>query len=401
MIAFDSIPSVAMNAMSRDRRVRLAACALTVSLAIGIGVAQADPLATPAMSASLAANADPFSLDLPDWFGDAGGKIYVGGAVSGLALWQSDPLPGDHDSLADLSNGQIFIQKTDGWLQFYAQIGAYSLPTIGVGYAKASSATPANFGYVPVAYAKLQGQGNWSAFSLEAGKLPTLIGDEYTFTFQNINIERGLLWNLEPAVSRGLQANYTNGPLNISMSWNDGFYSRNLNWLSGLASYGFNGGADTLALAGGGNLGGHNGSPLNQGDVLNLIYTHTSGNWTISPYLQYVATPSAPLTRATSEFGAALLATYAFDAHWKLSARAEYETSSGNAASDAPNILGYGAGSRAWSVTLTPTYQYKQFFVRADASYVGTGSATPGDLFGAIGTSKDQERLVLETGILL
>jgi len=30
-----------------------------------------------------------------------------------------------------------------------------------------------------------------------AAKLPTLIGAEYTFTFENMNIERGLLWNQE------------------------------------------------------------------------------------------------------------------------------------------------------------------------------------------------------------
>ncbi|HEX3653250.1 MAG TPA: outer membrane beta-barrel protein [Rhizomicrobium sp.] len=367
-------------------------------LAFGGATALADPLPTPAMSASLTANPNPFNLELPDW---VGGELYVGGALTGLALWQSSPAAGDHRSLADLSNGQLFIQKTDGWLQFYAQVGAYSLPTVGVPYTKASTTTQATFGYVPVAYVKVQGQGVWSTFSLEAGKLPTLIGDEYTFTFENMNIERGLLWNLEPAVSRGVQANYSSGPLNISLSWNDGIYSNNFNWLSGLLSYAFNAGADTLAFAGGGNLGGHNGSLLNRGNVLNLIYTHTSGPWTLSPYLQYVTTPATPLIRATSEVGAALLATYALDDHWKISGRVELETSSGHNAVDTPNILGYGGGSRAWSATLTPTYQWKQFFARADLSYVGTGNATPGDLFGSNGTDRTQVRLVMEAGIVL
>jgi hypothetical protein len=209
-----------------------------------------------------------------------------------------------------------------------------------------------------------------------------------------------LLWNLEPAVSRGLQANYSSGPLNVSLSWNDGIYSNNLNWISGLASYGLNGGTDTIALAGGGNLGGHNGSLLNRGNVLNIIYTHSAGSWTISPYLQYVTTPSAPSTRATSEFGAALLATYSLDDHWKISGRAEFEASSGHHTVNAPNILGYGAGSRAWSATLTPTYQWKQFFGGAELSYIGTGNTTPGDLFGASGMNKDEARLMLESGII-
>ena len=177
------------------------------------------------MSGPLAANPNPYSIDLPDWLGDAGGKVYVTGAVSGLAFWQSSPIDfnnGDDASFIDISNAQVMLQKTDGWLQFYAQFGAYSLPTVGVGYDKATDLVPATFGYVPVAYAKLQGEGSWSAFSLEGGKLPTLIGDEYTFTFENMNIERGLLWNIEPAVSTGVQANYSSGPLNISVSWNDG-----------------------------------------------------------------------------------------------------------------------------------------------------------------------------------
>lgn len=358
---------------------------------------RADPLPVPAMSGPLAANATPFSVDIPSWLG---GKIYFGGALTGMVLWQSNRVSGDNSSLTDLSNGQVFVQKTDGWLQFYAQFGMYSLPTIGVTYTKAKSATEASFGYVPVAYVKLQGQDSVSAFSLEAGKLPTLIGDEYTFTFENMNIERGLLWNLEPAVSRGMQANYSQGPLNVSLSWNDGIYSNNLNWISGLASYALNGGSDTLAMAGGGNLGGHNGSLLNRGNVFNIIYTHLSGSWTISPYLQFVTTPPASLVRDTSEFGAALLAAYSFDDHWKISGRAEFETSSGHNTVNAPNILGYGAGSTAWSATLTPTYQWKKFFGRAELSYIGTDNTTPGDLFGSSGTNNGQVRLMLESGIL-
>src|ERR1700722_2889626 len=220
------------------RALRVGGCLTAIALSCG-SLARADALSTPSMSGLLVANPNPFSVDLPDWFGDAGGKIYVGGAVTGLAYWQDNPThnaPGDSASLLDLGNGQVFIQKTDGILQFYVQAGMYALPTIGAPYTKASSETRLTFGYVPVAYAKLAGQGSLSAFSIEAGKLPTLIGDEYTFTFENMNIERGLLWNLEPAVSRGVQINYASGPLSVSVSWNDGIYSNNFNWMSGLLS---------------------------------------------------------------------------------------------------------------------------------------------------------------------
>ncbi len=378
-------------------------CAAVAALAASCGAANADAMASPAMSGPLVANPNPYSVDLPAWLGDAAGKVYITGAVTGLAYWQSNPThsaPGDAASLVDLDNGQVILQKTDGWLQFYAQIGEYSLPTVGAPYTRSSFATPFNYGVVPVAYVKLQGEGDWSAFSLEAGKLPTLIGDEYTFTFENMNVERGLLWNLEPAVSRGVQLNWSQGPWNLSVSWNDGIYSNNFNWASGLLSYAFNGGADTLAFAGGGNLGGHDGSLLNQGSVYNLIYTHTSGNWVISPYAQYITTPNTGFVNSSSVWGGALLVSYSFNDNWKLAGRVEYETSSSSGALIQPNILGYGAGSNAWSITLTPTYQWKVLFARADASYVSAGSATAGDVFGPLGTSKDQARLVFETGVL-
>ena len=70
--------------------------------------------------------------------------------------------------------------------------------------------------------------------------MPTLIGAEYAFTFQNMNIERGLLWNQEPIISRGIQGNYSSGPLTVSLSLNDGLYSNNYNWISGLVSYTLN-----------------------------------------------------------------------------------------------------------------------------------------------------------------
>ena len=156
----------------RSTGLKLTVAAGALAGMLSAGAANADALSTPAMSGPLAANPNPFSVDLPDWLGDAGGKVYVTGAISGLGYYQSSPThfaSGDAASYADISNGQVFIQKTDGWLQFYAQIGAYSMPTVGVPYYKASGVTPASFGFVPVAYLKLQGQGAWADFSIQAG----------------------------------------------------------------------------------------------------------------------------------------------------------------------------------------------------------------------------------------
>jgi hypothetical protein len=378
-----------------------AALLLGCAMSTAAGPAHADPLPAPSMSASLSANPDPFGMDL-DW----AGTWYAGGALSGLAYDQDNPNFGVRSQI-DLDNAQAWIEKKDGWWQFYVQAGAYSLPALGAGYIKSSLAPALLYGDVPVAYAKIAPTDN---FSVSAGKLPTLIGDEYTFTFENLNIQRGLLWNQEPAISNGVQANWSSGPLSLAVSVNDGFYSRRLNWISGLASYAFNGGVDTLAVVGGGNLGGNPDAlpfatpAINNGDIFNLIYTHSSGPWTISPYFQYVTASSDPLhgaLKAASSTGGALLVYYAVDASWKIAGRVEYVASTGDPAAGSANLLIAGPGSSAWSITLTPTFQYRRFFARLEGSYVGASNVTPGFAYGP-GLDRDtQASVYFEAGVLL
>jgi hypothetical protein len=367
--------------------------------ALSAGSANAAALSTPAMSGPLAANPNPISLDAGPL-----GPIYVDGTVSGLAFWQDNHIPGDQEWRGDLSNGQVFVQKTSGWFQFYVQAGAYSLPSLGTAYLTAGNTISDTYGAVPVAYAKIAPN---DSFSIEAGKLPTLIGDEYTFTFENMDIERGLLWNQEPAVSRGVQANYSSGPFSLALSWNDGFYSDRLNWISGSAAYTIDS-SNSISFIAGGNTG-HTGyssftTPLaqNNGDIFNLIYTWTSGPWTVSPYVQYAnvsADAALGLAHSASTTGGALLVSYAVNDEWKIAGRAEYISSSGSVAEGTPNLL-YGPGSDAWSFTVTPTYQHGIFFARGEASWIGVGSAETGDVFGPNLDKTSQARLLIEAGVL-
>ena len=369
------------------------------AFALTAGNAGAAALSTPAMSGPLAANPNPISLDAGPL-----GTIYVDGVLSGLGFWQDNRVPGDREWRADLSNGQIFVQKTSGWFQFYVQAGGYSLPSLGTAYLTSGDTISDTFGAVPVVYARLV---PIDSFSIEAGKLPTLIGDEYTFTFENMDIERGLLWNQEPAVSRGVQANYSTGPFSFALSWNDGFYSNRLNWLSGSAAYTIDG-SNSISFIAGGNTG-HTGyssftSPLaqNNGEIFNLIYSWTSGPWTVSPYVQYASVPADAvigITHIASTTGGALLVSYALSDDWKIAGRAEYISSSGSLAAGQPNLL-YGPGSDAWSFTVTPTYQHGIFFARGEASYVGVGRTEGGSVFGPNLDKTSQARMVLEAGVL-
>jgi hypothetical protein len=116
-------------------------------------------------------------------------------------------------------------------------------------YINTQKATGDFYGPLPQAFIKF---APTDTFSISAGKLPTLIGAEYTFSFENMNIQRGLLWNQENAVNRGAQMNYTAGPLAFAFSWNDGFYSNRYTWLWGSAAYTIDN-ANTVSVIAGGN----------------------------------------------------------------------------------------------------------------------------------------------------
>ena len=373
----------------------------------------ANPMSNPAMGPSIAANPNPYNIDL----GSILGKVYVTGQLTGMGFVQDNTTlggnPAHHDTGADLSNGMVEIQKIDGLFQYFIQAGAYSLPVIGQPYTDAAHTTTANFGPLPQAWVKL---APTDSLSFQAGKLPTLIGQELPFTYENLNIQRGLLWNQENLFNRGLQGNYTVGPLTFSVSWNDGFYTNRYSYLTGLVSWAVTS-ADTLTLAGGGNTKTINTSAgvLANEQQVDLSYTHTGDGWMFNPYIQYTHVPSCPACISTSPtttdgstFGVALLVNYSFDAStnlgglslggFSLPARFEYLTTHGSTTTG-PNLL-YGAGSDAWELTVTPTYQYKIFFARTELSYIHASDITAGSAFGDTGTKTGQFRALVEAGFV-
>ncbi len=371
---------------------------------VAAATAPTPPTLLPAMAGPLAATSKPNLVDVGPL-----GSVFITGIISGFAQWQSNVVPGDRSNQADLSNAQVFLNKPTGLVQYFIQAGSYSLPDIGTPYLRAGKATDAFYEPLSQGYIKLAPNDN---FSIMAGKLPTLIGAEYTFSFENMNVERGLLWNQENAVNRGVQVNYTAGPVALSASVNDGFYSNLYSWAWLSATWTIDK-ADTLAIIGGGNTKHTSVSTfatpalLNNEQIYNVIYTRTSGAWTLQPYVQYTRVPAIPEIASfheASTFGVALLTNYTFDAKSSLNGfslpfRVEYITSTGSVANGAPNLL-YGPGSEAWSVTLTPTYQNNVFFARAEFSYVATKNATVGLAFGSDGNATSQSRAMLEVGLM-
>jgi Putative beta-barrel porin-2, OmpL-like. bbp2 len=347
--------------------------------------------------------------ELPPAIFDAGpfGKIAVNGILDGLGMWTGNYVPGDNSTQAALSNGQVFIQKTDTWFQFYLQAGAYNIAALGVPFLATDKTVTNLYGPLPVAFLKLAPQkGGWKNTSILIGALPTLMGAEYTFTFENMNIHRGLLWNQENAVNRGIQLNQTMGKVTASLSWNDGFYSNRYSWLSGSLTYA--NGPHSLAFVGMGNLGqtGYQtyATPVqNNSSMYAVIYTYTKGSWIIQPYWQYTNVPTNAkigVVKGNTTQGGAILVNHTFKHGFSLPVRWEYIASSGNKTDpDVVNLM-YGPGSKGTSITVTPTFQYGGFFFRGDISYVHVSDITPGLAFGQGGNLKSQPRAMAEIGFI-
>ncbi|HEX6805090.1 MAG TPA: outer membrane beta-barrel protein [Terriglobales bacterium] len=399
--------------------MRIRFLALFVAAAALSSLAQTAPgpqsAPSPSADSSNAAQtkpADPQPLPMPSMAGPLqtaapremeGGKLAVTGILSGIGWTEGNHIPGDDASHWDVSNAQVFIQKTTGWWQFYLQGGAYNIPAIGVPFLSTADTVKNIYGPFPQGYVKLV-KGN---FNVEIGALPTLIGAEYTFSFQNMNVERGLLWNQENAVNRGIQLNWTHKKLATAFSWNDGFYSNRYTWLTGSVTWAFNA-ANSLAFVGGGNAGAYSKNTLatplylNNSQIYNLIYSYTKGAWVISPYFQYTDVPTNAhigITQGASTRGGAVLMTYNFKKGFSLAARPEYIKSSGDVASGAINLL-YGPGSSAFSFTVTPTYRKDPFFIRGDFAVVHAIDAIPGAAFGMTGANANQPRGVVEAGFM-
>lgn len=352
------------------------------------------PLTTPPITGPLQA-APPINFEAGPL-----GKLAVNGIVSGMGVFQSNHAAGDETAQGALSNGQIFLQKPDGWWQFYVQAGAYNILVVGTPFLSTEKTLTDLWGPVPVAYLKL---APGKTTSILAGALPSLMGAEYTFDFQNMNVERGLLWNQENSINRGVQLNQVLGKLTASFSWNDGYYSNRYSWLSGSLTY--TNGPHSLAFAGMGNLSRTGfqtlATPVQNNSVMYaLIYTWTKGNWILQPAWQYSHVPtdaSIGIAQGASTQSGAVLLSRTLKHGFSLAGRGEYLATTGSTAGQSVNLL-YGPGSAAWSITATPTWQRQRFFLRGDVSYVRATSFTPGSAFGADGADPDQARGVVELG---
>lgn len=337
------------------------------------------------------------------------------GIATGLSFRQTNPVATNASSYSGFSNAQAIIQKESGPIRVFAQAGLYAIPALGNAFKRAQPETEGSFGYLPHAYVSLVPNRNWS---LAIGKIPSMGGLEATFTFENPNIQRGLLWVQTNSVSRGMQLNFEEGMFSAAVTWNDGAYSGIYNWLGGLASLKpTDNSTYTVSWTGAvsGNSTNTPTTPLltNNSQITNLIYQYAGERWSFSPYGQYTYVPanqSIGINGSSGTYGFAVLSTYhvtplvngqAPKNHISIPVRFEYESSFGNnQVSGNSSGLMFGPGSSAWSATLTPTMQWKRVFARAEFSYVKIFNPLAESAFGANGLNNNQLRLMLEAGLL-
>lgn len=368
-------------------------------------------LSFPSYNGPIKANPNPNCLTVPG-FGD----IYVGGAITGYAYTQTNPfpfspapLPSDRAARGDFTNLLAIVQKADGPVQFTIAAGAYAIPALGFVNYGTFDQTDLLFGPLPIAFGKVQINDEWS---IQGGRMPTLIGSEAPFTFQNMNISRGLLFNQENIINHGVQVNYSSGPWSVSVAGTDGFYSGELSWFTGAVSYKLND-TNTIGVNGGLNLGRTDvlprslryqyATPLLQQNsgIFNVNYTYADGPWIVTPYFQFTNVERDPrigILEGASTYGGAILASYAFTDNFALAGRLEYEEQSGRRGINTASLL-YGPGSSAFSVTVTPTITVDRFFVRGEYSHVELYNVTAGLGFGRAGTRTSQDRYMIEAGV--
>ena len=354
-----------------------------------------------------------FGGDAVRFSSDLLGTWQFNAALTGLGGIQSNATGEAPRNYGDVSNAQAVISKSTGLFQLFAVAGYYSLPDLATSYLRAATQTQNTYRQLPIAIGTIAPNENWS---LNFGNLFALGGAEGTFSYENINIQRGLLWGQTNSVTRGMQLNYQKDALSSSVAWTDGAYSGKYNWLGVSVAYQATQKSAVTAIWNGslsGNTTNTTGTPLlqNNSQITNLLFSYSGDTWGLTPYLQYTVVPSNPsigITGTSSTQGAGLLATYRITPlvegqpakhNISLPFRLEYMNSFGNSGTNANNLL-YGPNSAAWSATVTPTFQNGSWFLRLEGSYVRATNYSNGSAFGVSGNTPAQSRFLVEAGLL-
>lgn len=286
--------------------------------------------------------------------------------------------------ITDIADFLLSYGKDTGTLRYDIVAGTYALPVVGQTLYPTSAAdsNAQLYGYIPVAFVAY---APTDRLVISAGKQAALLGQENAFTYQNVNVERGLAWSAEPSFSRGVRIGYSAGSIALALEFNDGYYSGSYRAIEGLAGVALNASAAVQVAF----IVPHRDSPPNPtASIANkaeydLMFEQRVGKLQLTPYALYIESPASAALgyrRTESALAASLIADYTVNGYFSLGGRYEYFANHSGIADASANadLVGYGPGSWATSLTLTPEYKFGAYFVRAEVSRarVGSGAQT-------------------------
>jgi hypothetical protein len=323
------------------------------------------------------------------------GTINVNGALTVYTI-HSNNKTDDKKTRYDVGSAIISLSKSAEPFGFTLIGGAYATPVVGVGLLKTSDYTDP-FSPIPVAYLEYSPM---KGLSIQAGKLPTIIGYESAFTHQNNYIQRGLVWNMQPVINNGVRLTYSTELFFVKLGVNDGFYTLStthpkpaLEASLGLTPIKDGSIALNVILPDKDSRPNDTADPSNKRE-LNLVASYTLDKLSLGADLLYVEAPrsnTAGVSEKAKASGVALHVSYDLKP-FKLSGRIEYVKDNSDAGGI--DLVGLGDGNKGWTFTVTPAYTHGPLFLRGELSYVKADQ--PFTLNG----KKNQTRIGAEVGFM-
>lgn len=343
------------------------------------------------------------------------GPLQLSGGVDGYGYYLSGTNSNGHPTgntpvAANVGSAMIQLQKATGQLQFTLEIGsiggAIPLGAQNGRIAQTSVKTyvtgPIYKGYVTIAPTD-------SPITISAGQLGSVEGWESSIDWYNASQLTTDMWYVENSQSRGVSASYTKGPISATVEFGDGFDTGVFNFLQAIATYTINP-TNSLTIYGAANLGATGPNTFSYGggntgyannfvnsQMIGGYYNYTIGNLSLVPEVQYVKSKiyhKLGLDTPSSNFGTAVFADYSLgsDSPYSIGGWVEYEKSLGQ------YFWFIAPRSEAVGIAVSPTWQYKYLFARANLGglYVLNNTAS----YGSSGSGKGVFLGTLEAGLL-
>jgi hypothetical protein len=392
---------------------------LSVHRLCGVAILSLIPVLACAVEQPTPVSFDAGPLGTLEISGGADGYAY---ALTGTGDDLNKGLLGTSTSIGlQFLNGLVKLEKPDGLFQFTIEAGAVNSLTLGT-RPKAPTVQKWSTGPVRTASVTVAPTPN---LSISAGQIGSLEGYESGVDWKNFNMLTTSLWDVENAQSVGVSATYTYGRLAGTVVFSDGFDTNVWNYLQLSASYAINN-DNNLTLFGATNLGAtglgarfygsatrpYSSTTVASAGAANFVnssvvggyYSHTTGNLTLVPEVQYVwskKNPGVGLTDYSSHFGVAMFANYQFEASpFSIGGWLQYFTSNGRETWFLnPGAQGFGM---AVGPTWSPDWAKKHLFVRGDVGVLHLITVgVPGSAgYGSSSTGRNQATFLAEAGVL-